>query len=243
MVNRMFQTVLPVEDIRELPIPDLAVALLREIRRSDAPNANGTLRGLEQAMASEGVSDVHHLLGRVASAWAWLESHALLGPHPQQTDSQRQSVTELGREVAEDPNAVTKMWANDRLGGDIDPQLRSARTNFALGDYETAVFSAMKAVEVEVRRAAGLPNDIVGVALMRKAFNPSDGVLTDPGAEGGEKQASMDLFAGAIGSFKNPASHRSVTFDDPIEAAEAIQLADVLLRIVHRAERRRGGLT
>ena len=74
---------------------------------------------------------------------------------------------------------------------------------------------------------------------MRKAFSPKDGVLRDPDAEGGEQQATADLFAGAIGAYKNPASHRTVQFDDPMEAAEVIQLADLLLRIVQRAERRR----
>jgi hypothetical protein len=46
-------------------------------------------------------------------------------------------------------------------------------------------FAAMKAVKVEVRRVAGLPNEFLGVALMRKAFSPMDGALHDPGAEGG----------------------------------------------------------
>ena len=73
---------------------------------------------------------------------------------------------------------------------------------------------------------------------MRKAFGPKDGALRDPDAEGGERQATADLFAGAIGVYKNPASHRTVKFDDPMEAAEVIQLADLLLRIVRRAQER-----
>jgi uncharacterized protein (TIGR02391 family) len=96
----------------------------------------------------------------------------------------------------------------------------------------------MKAVEIEVRRVSGLPNELVGVPLMRKAFSPKDGMLRDPGAEDGEQEATAHLFAGAIGAYKNPASHRTVKFDDPVEAAEVLQLADLLLRIVQRAEGR-----
>ncbi|WP_165979720.1 TIGR02391 family protein [Kocuria rosea] len=105
------------------------------------------------------------------------------------------------------------MWAADRLAGGLDPLLSSARSNFALGDYETACFAALKAVEVEVRRVAGLPNELIGVNLIRKAFNTKDGVLTDSSAEGGEREATANLFAGAIGAYKNPASHRTVQFD------------------------------
>jgi uncharacterized protein (TIGR02391 family) len=103
---------------------------------------------------------------------------------------------------------------------------------FMRNEYDVAVFQAMKAVEVSVREASGLPDGLVGVTLMRKAFHPDDGPLTDLTAEGGERDARLALFAGAIGSYKNPQSHRDVNLSDPTEAVEIIMLANHLLRIV-----------
>ncbi|HBX80560.1 MAG TPA: TIGR02391 family protein [Propionibacteriaceae bacterium] len=227
-------------DVRNLPLPDLSLKLLATLSRDQA-NFNNILQGYTQSGFGEAhrPPDMDSLLARLSDAWAWLEAHALIGPsalNPQSGNWQR--TTALGHELAKDGAAAAKLWAGERLAGALDPALTSAHSNFALGDYETASFAAMKAVEVEVRRAAGLPNELLGVPLMRKAFNPKGGTLCDPDAEGGEQQATADLFAGAIGAFKNPASHRTVRFEDPLEAAEVIQLADLLLRIVARAEAR-----
>ena len=227
------------QDVRNLPLPELALRLLKSISLEQA-NFNNLIQGYKQgdAYGESQPADMSALLSRLSDAWAWLQAHALIGPSAQNPQGDWRRVTALGQEVRNDRNAIAKIWAADRLAGELHPSLSSARSNFALGDYETASFAAMKAVEVEVRRVAGLPNELLGVALMRKAFGPKDGLLRDPGAEAGEQQATADLFAGAIGAYKNPASHRTVRFDDPIEAAEVIQLADLLLRIVQRAEHR-----
>lgn len=73
--------------------------------------------------------------------------------------------------------------------------------------------------------------------LMQEAFR-TGGPLADTSAEAGEQVATMQLFMGAIGALKNPASHRTVHFDDPTEAAEVVQLADLLLRILSRISAR-----
>ncbi len=75
-------------------------------------------------------------------------------------------------------------------------------------------------------------NDLIGVPLARRVLHPRSGSLTDTRLEKGERQAVADLFAGALGAFKDPASHRVVDFDDPARAADAIVVADLLLRML-----------
>jgi hypothetical protein len=71
---------------------------------------------------------------------------------------------------------------------------------------------------------------------MRKAFHEDNGPLTDKSAEKSERQARSALFSGAIGSYKNPHSHRDVNLDDPEEATEIVLLANHLLRIVDQRD-------
>ena len=72
---------------------------------------------------------------------------------------------------------------------------------------------------------------------MTEAFRPG-GVLSDPEAEIAEQQGQMNLFKGAFAAFRNPLGHTSIEFDDPIEAAEVVLFADLLMRqLDHVAER------
>lgn len=82
-----------------------------------------------------------------------------------------------------------------------------------------------------MRKAGGYADTDRGVDLMRKAFHVENGNLTDPNQQKAEKQARSDLFAGAIGSYKNPGSHQDVEISAE-EAVEIIILASHLLRIV-----------
>ena len=135
--------------------------------------------------------------------------------------------------MAREPNARRALTGHKLPKDTLHPVIREdVWSLYHRGKYDTAVFEAMKAVEVAVRDAAKLDASYLGRDLMRKAFHPENGTLSDMSAESGERQARSDLFAGAIGAYKNPHSHRRVSLDDPDEAAEIILLANHLLRIL-----------
>jgi uncharacterized protein (TIGR02391 family) len=109
---------------------------------------------------------------------------------------------------------------------------------FRRGDYDVAVFQAFKEVEVAVRKAAnakgaGYPDSDVGTTLMRKAFHPETGPLTDTTVVTAEREAVGHLFSGGIGHAKNPTSHRDVAIGAQ-EAARLIIFASYLLDIVEQ---------
>jgi Protein of unknown function (Hypoth_ymh) len=78
-------------------------------------------------------------------------------------------ITRLGRRVAAE--GLEQVRAIQRLSVDLHPELgQKVLRQYLMGDYETAAFVAMKAIEVRVRAMSKAPSSLVGVALMRKAF-------------------------------------------------------------------------
>jgi uncharacterized protein (TIGR02391 family) len=224
----------PPEQVRELPTEGVALLLLEYFVRTGADQIH-TKDVMN--LARQGYQADAYLCDKVSDALAWIESHGFLGPSGL-GDARR--LTTRGREMAKDRGmALKKLFADQRLAGKLDPTLEAkVRLPFASGDYEQACFAAMKEVEVAVRAAAQYDDSQYGTAMMQNAFSAKGGPLTDAGAVNSEQIATMQLFAGAIGLFKNPNSHRTVKYADPIEAVETIQLANLLLRIVRRAEAR-----
>lgn len=220
-------------DTLSLPLNSLAMEVLRDFRAGGGWNRDSWIKGTVQTGAVSGPA----VEKAFAEAWSWLEARGLVAWDPSQQSANARFVTRLGEEALS--GGVQRMEAAARLGMQLHPRIAErVERQFLLGEYELAVFSAMKEVEVRVREMGGFPADLVGVGLMQSAFNPT-GPLTDESAEGGERVATMELFKGAMGVFKNPSSHRPVNYDDPTEAAEIVLFADLLHRMLDRIERKR----
>jgi uncharacterized protein (TIGR02391 family) len=176
---------------------------------------------------------------KVVAAWALLLRFDLLAiDEGEKNTFGKAALTPRGIEAAKHDDDLSRVRAEIRIEMGLHPFLEKVRDHFLRPDYEAAVLFAMRAVEIRVRELGQLDVDDVGTKLMRKAFDVGGGPLTDPAQAAAEQQATSDLFAGAMGMFKNPSSHRQVNFDDPSVAAEIILLADLLLRMLDAVEKR-----
>jgi len=168
----------------------------------------------------------------LSEAWAWLERECLVAPMPGRMEGWA-FITRRGQKLI-DPNAYEAYRRASVLPRALlDPRIDAhCYPAFLRGEYGMAVFGAMLEVEVAARNAAGLGPEKFGVPLMFEAFATDRGPLADKATLRAEQEAMASLFAGAIGVYKNPASHRSSVITDPVVAAEIIMLASHLLKIV-----------
>ncbi|MGE3866560.1 MAG: TIGR02391 family protein [Hyphomonadaceae bacterium] len=170
----------------------------------------------------------------VGEAWHWLELQMLIMPAPGINGSNGYKVyTRRGAALRDNPAAFTAYAAAAEFPKSLlHPSLRDdVWLEMARNHPADAVFKSFRAVEEAVREAGGYGPTDVGVNLMRAAFNASNGPLTNISDPVAEREALMALFAGAIGSYKNPHSHRTVAVDAQ-DAREMVVLASHLLRIV-----------
>jgi len=164
-------------------------------------------------------------------AWMWLEREGLLAPRPASTN-EWQFITRRGKQLKEAIDVQAFQKANLLPKSLLHPIIaQKVWTQFIRGEYDTAVFQAFKNVEIAVRQAGQFSETDLGVTLMRNAFHPTNGPLTDKSLPEPERIALRELFSGAIGSYKNPHSHRHVKIE-ALEAVEMIMLASHLLHIV-----------
>ncbi|MFI4998279.1 MAG: TIGR02391 family protein [Reyranellales bacterium] len=165
-------------------------------------------------------------------SWQRLQSAGLIMQAPGQAP-RMMTLSAKGRVAAAGVNfeeiAVRQMLRREMLHAELQGAVYQ---NFASGNYDTAVRDAFVQVEIAVREQAKLAATLVGVKLMREAFNPNTGKLTDTTLPVSERERIADLFVGAIGTFKNPLSHRKVGNTDPAPVIEELLFASRLLRFV-----------
>lgn len=225
--DKIFDLLPPEEVLNEYDASDLALRIAPELlSRWQERKQPLCLHNLTLSEDPESNSVI-----AMCEAIAWLMREGLLVPAPGSqagwyVPSRRMQLlrTEVDFEAFHKVSLLPKALLHPSVAG-------HSYSDFVRGDYEGAVFKAFKELEVTIREAANLPDSEIGVSLARKAFDKENGPLTDLNQPSAEREAMAHLFAGAIGSAKNPSSHRRVAVDAE-NAVELLMMASYLLKIV-----------
>jgi uncharacterized protein (TIGR02391 family) len=226
---------IPPEDALQLPVDELAMLVLADLVASNEWNEFNYGNRHRQDVKS-GYSGNAPARNAISEAMGWLRSHGMIARKSEDNNPDSIFVTRWGHEAL--TKSLAEIRAVDRIQDNLHPLIEQrVRRQFLLGEYEQAIFVAMKAVEVRVRKLGDYSNDIIGVDLMTRALKPG-GPLADPDAPSGEVDGTMMLFRGAYAILRNPSGHREVSFDDVTEASEAVMTASLLMRMLDRIEHR-----
>lgn len=138
-------------------------------------------------------------------------------------------------EDAERGKAVPSLRSVETLN--LHPAVANAAVQkYKDGHYADAIETACKVLNNLVQIASGLL-DLDGDDLMRQAFSANKPVLrfndlTDK-TDISEQRGMMELYAGAIGAFRNPRAHKLVN-DDPGFALEVIAFISFLAKALDK---------
>jgi len=222
---------LQIDEITSLPLDQLALHALIQV--DSVPER--TASGFVHTLSYKGIKN--EALKCCVEALNWLISNNLVAqPNPLDPNTADSLfVTRLGKNALETETGFERIRVIQRLDYDLHPKLEGVKTQFLIGQYELGAFAAMREVEIRVRELSGASPSLLGVKLMTDAFREG-GTLASPDLDPGERHGMMQLFAGAIGTFKNPPSHRQVNYASPTEASEVILFADLLMRLLDRSK-------
>lgn len=217
---------------------ELAGVLLPILRKAGA-NYQGKVSGYNFCNAFRQMQEIYPrqsvpaVARAIMESWNWMLNNGLLAPCPDDPNGDWVFLTRAAERLQDSADFEVFRKATLLSPKLLHPRIaETAWPTFIRGKHDTAVFEAFKEVEVAVRTACGYDAKMIGVPLMRQAFHIDNGPLTDKSLLEAERQSLSDLFAGSIGSYKNPTSHRTVQIDDASEAGEMLILASHLLRIV-----------
>lgn len=238
------QSLIPTaEELLSTPLEDLAPILLKlaSMRLQSAgfvPDAvtqvtigTGFAATPTNGYPGHKMQQVDALLSR---AWNWLEREGFIEPSPGMNGRNGwRMLTENGEAIAAGQDFRQLREVMEFPKSLLHPTIRD-KTWAALrrNELDDAVRSAFIAVEEAVREAGAFTHADYGVDLMRKAFHPDSGPLTNMKSLKPEREGVAHLFAGAIAACKNPVSHRGGVLTELREAQDQVMLASHLLRIV-----------
>ncbi len=233
-------------DLLATPPEDIAPILMNFARRSiqngmflpNQVNEIAVGRANASAALNAPIGYSHHEIRQIelllTQAWSWLEQQGLVVTVPGMNGNLGwKTFTQKGTEISKAEDFRDLKEATEFPKRLIHPLIaEKVWRALTRGYLDHAVHESFKAVEVAVRSAGNFTADDLGVQLMRKAFDKNNGRLTDLTQPESERDALAHLFAGAIGLYKNPHSHREVNLTDRRQAQEQVMLASHLLRIV-----------
>ena len=120
------------------------------------------------------------VLKAIVEAWVWLEREGCIAPKPGLMMGVAKFITRRGKRLAESQDTSAYKRAGLLPKQFLHPVIaQKVWSAFIRGDYDTAVFQAFKQVEVSVRQVGSFTAADIGVPLMRRAFNPDNGPLTN----------------------------------------------------------------
>jgi uncharacterized protein (TIGR02391 family) len=172
-------------------------------------------------------------------AWMFLEREGLIAYRPFDGDQGPYFfVTRRGKSYTTHIDFESFQRASIFPREILPEELRGAAyPMFLRGQYESAVLESYRLLEIRVREAChskdpSFNKATIGRELMARAFDEQTGLLADKTEPVAERESLKLLFMGAIGRFKNPASHCHVPFEDSVEAAQLISFAGHLYDLV-----------
>jgi hypothetical protein len=120
----------------------------------------------------------------------------------------------------------------DYLSAQFHPRIyRAAWRPFELAQYGPCVAQATQEVEDAVKEATFGNITTTGVELVKEAFDPESGPLSDKEAVAGDNQAICDLFTGFMGRYRNLPPH-AVLLLEIKGVARILSVASYLMYIV-----------
>jgi hypothetical protein len=134
------------QEVLDLPVDQLALRVLADLIESREWNEHSyTLKYHQDTQGGFGSSQAAQ--EAIAEAMGWLRAHGMIARQPNNHSDSAIFVTRWGRAAAS--RSLAEIQAVDRMQVNLHPLIeRKARPQFLLGEYENAIFVAMKAVEV-----------------------------------------------------------------------------------------------